>query len=314
MSDVRGVGVRKVRTVLHQQSDSGGHCILLAVRELLPPSPELVGVLDIPRHGHTIFPLRNHVQEATRRPCTSSLLSVTHHPGRGQARTGRILADLFDSGQLPGSSVGIQVVSCYVFKSPSYPSLAGVLSRCTINVATGMPGNRPTSNGPRLHSSKVILLSSHPGSIFGAVRWTAIPNRASLLLPSMLAARANESSTFSAVSPRTKLPGRILNGWSSSSRLSSVTSPMVSGIFGTSLTLIMRPLVPEPLTSEPERATWTVGWRCKSIEAGSSASSDGAGSMMRSPDARASLSSPSESIDTVLLLSFIFCFLHLSLV
>ncbi len=48
--------------MLHQQLDPGSNSVLLALRELLPPLPELVRVLDLPRHTGIIFPLRNHLQ------------------------------------------------------------------------------------------------------------------------------------------------------------------------------------------------------------------------------------------------------------
>lgn len=51
----------------HQQLDSGGHGVLLSLRAFLPPCSELVRVLNRPRHGRSIFRMRNHVQLATGR-------------------------------------------------------------------------------------------------------------------------------------------------------------------------------------------------------------------------------------------------------
>ena len=79
------LGVRQVGAVLHQQLDSGGHCVLLALRESLPPPPELVRVLDLPGYVCSIFQLRNHVQEAPRRPGVgnSAKQDLAHCPSQG---------------------------------------------------------------------------------------------------------------------------------------------------------------------------------------------------------------------------------------
>ena len=52
----------QVGAVFHQQLHSGGHGVLLALLECLPPLPELVRVLDLPRDGYIIFQVRNQVQ------------------------------------------------------------------------------------------------------------------------------------------------------------------------------------------------------------------------------------------------------------
>ena len=54
-SYVRRVWKRQVWAVLHQQLGSGGHRVLLALGEVAPPLPELIGVFDFPGHDLSIF-------------------------------------------------------------------------------------------------------------------------------------------------------------------------------------------------------------------------------------------------------------------
>ncbi len=55
-------------TVLYQQPRAGGHYVLLAFQESLPPLPELMRVLDRLWHGKFIFQLRQHEQGKIQRP------------------------------------------------------------------------------------------------------------------------------------------------------------------------------------------------------------------------------------------------------